>query len=145
MNSLTTSRNGMPKPLIPLADYLNNHPGMWRDAQLQRDLLSRPEAAEYSPPETASMLRLFTEALMFTENILCLHADMVVAVSRDVDYMDFEAGINARSNNKSPGITRFSANMLKQMSGKTKHVMFELLSIISGNTSGYHSIGRTNG
>jgi hypothetical protein len=45
----------------------------------------------------------------------------------DVDYTDFEAGINARSNNRSPGITRFSANMLKQMSGKIKQVMFELL------------------
>jgi hypothetical protein len=41
------------------------------------------------------MLRLLTEALMFTENIPGLYADMDVAVSRDVDYMDFEAGINA--------------------------------------------------
>jgi hypothetical protein len=94
---------------------------MWHDTQLQRDLLNRPEAADF-PPETTSMLRLFTEALMFTENIPDLYADMDEAVSRGVDYMGFEAGINARSNNRSPGITRYSGNMLKQMSRKTKQV-----------------------
>ena len=44
-----------PKPLIPLAEYLNNHPEVWCNAERQRGLPERHEATHILP-EMTSML-----------------------------------------------------------------------------------------
>jgi hypothetical protein len=74
------------------------------------------------------LVKLFTEALLSTSEADQLFEDMKEALTKEVSLEDLKQAIKARSNNKSPGITGFSINMIKQWSERALSAAHALMS-----------------
>jgi hypothetical protein len=114
------------KVLHPLAEYMTRHPTLWEDFDLQRGLSNREEQFEGHalPP---GLLQLFTEALLHTEHLDELRSEMAKVLTEPINPESFDKAISIRSNNKSPGITGFTINMMKQLNPDVRSYIFDLL------------------
>ena len=108
------------KPLVDLATYLCETPNLWKDFEQQRNLLTQYSSLELPP----DILRLFTEALLHTENDEELFEEMKTALQNPIEFEDFLKVLFARANNKSPGITGCSINMMKQWTDRIQHLAY---------------------
>lgn len=112
--------------LIPLAKFLQEDDTIWKDFSRQRDIPNMSNTIDSGLPK--ELVQLFTEALLSTSDADLLFQDMREALTKEILIEDFKQAINARSNNKSPGITGFSINMMKQWSERALSAAHSLMS-----------------
>jgi hypothetical protein len=114
------------KPLIDLATYLCDTPNLWNNFNKQRDLPSIPTSVDIPP----DIVRLFTEALLHTEDDGELFDEMRQVLYSPVEFEDFIKALQARSNNKSPGITGCTINMMKQWTERIQRSAYEAMNLM---------------
>ena len=111
-----------PAVLHPLATALHTSHTMWANLQSITD--NEPTIPDNMP---RMYYDLYVEALLTTSDAAELRREMAEVMKNPLDFEQYLSVIAHRKNDKSPGITGLTSNMMKQWDPKIKQYTFELL------------------
>ena len=108
------------------ADPAIEWPQVLTDTQYLSELSTRPSSSLKNVP--ASLLEAINSSLSMHSSNNILRDTMASALDQDITFLDFMKEIRRRANNKSPGPSGFTINMLKSLPTHILQSLFDSLS-----------------